>query len=168
MLSTAVAITWKEIGLAWFHRLVIYRQILMPTNHKLHGGCDKSFADDLVTSRYCKHESSLCATICWDFSLVITICSSFSGPTLRALLLTTYCSQWQRLFFFEYFFTVSEVRPLNANMGTVAILAQGTLSGWCVSQAFLVGRSIPGPGFSFRFSNFKKSHDFLRGRNFKK
>ena len=78
MLLTVFAITWKEIGLAWFQRLVIYRQKLMPTNYKLIGECDKSFADDLVASRYCKHESSLCATICWDFSCVPTICSSFN------------------------------------------------------------------------------------------
>ena len=76
MLSTAFAITWKEIDSVWFHRLVTNRQKLLPTNHKLTGGSDKSFADDLVASRYCKHESSLCATICWDFSCVPTICSS--------------------------------------------------------------------------------------------
>ena len=66
----------KRNRFAWFHRLVTYRQKLLPTNYKLIDDCDKSFADDLVASRYCKHESSLCATICWDFSCVPTICSS--------------------------------------------------------------------------------------------
>ena len=37
-------------------------------DNKLHCACDKSFADDLEPSRYCKHESNLCITICWDFS----------------------------------------------------------------------------------------------------
>ena len=53
-----------------------YRQRLLPTNHKLIFRNDKSFADDLVASGYCKHRSSLCATTCWDFSRVPTICSS--------------------------------------------------------------------------------------------
>ena len=67
----------KRNRFVWFHRLVTYRQKLLPTNYKLIDGFDKSFADDLVASRYCKHESSLCATICWDFSCVPTICSPF-------------------------------------------------------------------------------------------
>ena len=33
-------------------------------DNKLHGSCDKSFADDLVPSGCCKHESDLCITIC--------------------------------------------------------------------------------------------------------
>ena len=66
----------KRNRFVWFHRLVIYRQKLLPTNYKLTRGNDKSFADDLVESGYCKCESSLCATIHWDFSRVATICSS--------------------------------------------------------------------------------------------
>ena len=77
MLPTVFVFTWKEIAPRWFHRLVIYRQKLLPTNHKLMHEIDKSFADDLVASRYCKHASSLCATSCWDFSCVPTICSPF-------------------------------------------------------------------------------------------
>ena len=76
MLPTVFVTTWKEIGLSWFQRLVNYRQKLLPTNYKLIGESDKSFADDLVASRYCKHESILCDTICWDSSCVPTICSS--------------------------------------------------------------------------------------------
>ncbi len=66
----------KRNRFVWFHRLVNYRQKLLPTNYKLMRGNDKSFADDLVESGYCKCESSLCATIHWDFSRVATICSS--------------------------------------------------------------------------------------------
>ena len=32
-------------------------------DHKLHCALDKSFADDLVASGYCKCESNLCITI---------------------------------------------------------------------------------------------------------
>ena len=39
-------------------------------------GVDKSFADDLVSSRYCKCESNLCITIHWGFCGVSSICSS--------------------------------------------------------------------------------------------
>ena len=46
------------------------------SNHKLHCAGDKSIADDFGASRYCKCESSLCATIHWGFSCVPTICSS--------------------------------------------------------------------------------------------
>ena len=84
MLPTVFVTTWKEIGLSWFQRLVNYRQKLLPTNYKLTRGNDKSFADDLVESGYCKCESSLCATIHWDFSRVATICSSLFWNVLAA------------------------------------------------------------------------------------
>ena len=35
----------------------------------------KSFVDDLNETGYCKHESSLCATICWGSALVSAICA---------------------------------------------------------------------------------------------
>ena len=35
----------------------------------------KSFVDDLKGTEYCKHESSLCATICWGSALVPAICA---------------------------------------------------------------------------------------------
>ena len=54
------------------------------SNHKLHCAGDKSIADDFGASRYCKCESSLCATIHWGFSCVPTICSS-----LKLLLLSS-------------------------------------------------------------------------------
>ena len=150
MLPTVIVITWKEIGLSWFQRLVIYRQILMPTNHKLTGGCDKSFADDLVASRYCKHESSLCATICWDFSCVPTICSSIFWVILVAITtvcqlflkfsphLKTHLLRFEISLFLNFFFRVDFFLGRFSKcwqfwrwprMGTVAILAQGTLSG---------------------------------------
>ena len=103
----------KRNRFAWFHRLVTYRQKLLPTNYKLIDDCDKSFADDLVASRYCKHESSLCATICWDFSCVPTICSSFSSNLKAGI------SFWRsRLFFVTRFFEqlrlpLARVRPLH-------------------------------------------------------
>ena len=140
MLSTTFAITWKEIGSAWFQRLVIYRQKLLPTDHKLIGECDKSFADDLVASRYCKHESSLCATICWDFSCVPSICSSLFRNLLKPVLLVlpvkeqfhenTYISWNCSLFFFGYLSITSDNSFHPREKSTVAILAQGTLSGW--------------------------------------
>ena len=149
MLLTAFASTWKEIGSAWFQRLVIYRQKLMPTNHKLTGGFDKSFADDLVASRYCKHESSLCATICWDFSCVPTICSSsilnFNSATPRTVHFWQSDGSGGRAYFFVGFLSGSEALSRTRLMFTVAILAQGTLSGWSVSLAFFVLGSNPNP-----------------------
>ena len=65
----------KRNRFSWFHRLVISLKIY-PTHHRLHLAGDKSFADDLVASGYCKHESNLCVTICWDFCRVPSICSS--------------------------------------------------------------------------------------------
>ena len=79
MLFTAFAITWKWIAFAWFRLLDIYWQKLIPTWYRSMSKCDKSFIDDLAASRYCKYESSLCATICWGFSYVPTICSPFYG-----------------------------------------------------------------------------------------
>ena len=52
------------------------------SNHKLHCAGDKSIADDFGASRYCKCESSLCATIHWGFSCVPTICSSLNCLSL--------------------------------------------------------------------------------------
>ena len=59
----------KRNSSCWFHWLVLSLKIT-PTNHKLNHACDKSFADDLVESGYCKCESSLCATIHWGFCRV--------------------------------------------------------------------------------------------------
>ena len=49
---------------------------ILSADNKLHYACDKSFADDLVPSRYCKCESNLCITIHWGFCGVFSICSS--------------------------------------------------------------------------------------------
>ena len=65
----------KRNRFAWFRLLVLSTKI-PPADNKLHCSCDKSFADDLVPSRYCKCESNLCITIHWDFSGVSSICSS--------------------------------------------------------------------------------------------
>ena len=35
----------------------------LSADNKLNCACDKSFADDLVSSRCCKYESNLCITI---------------------------------------------------------------------------------------------------------
>ena len=74
----------KRNRLSWFHRLVPSSKIF-PTQHKLSFAGDKSFADDLVASGYCKCESNLCVTIHWDFCRVPSICSSliqlFTYPT---------------------------------------------------------------------------------------
>ena len=42
--------------------------------NNVHVGQVKSFVDDLKGTGYCKHESSLCATICWGSALVLAIC----------------------------------------------------------------------------------------------
>ena len=76
MLPTIRCLTWEEIGSAWFHQLVNCRQRLMSTIPKLTTAVDKSFVDDLVQTRYCKCESSLCTTRHWDLSCVPMICSS--------------------------------------------------------------------------------------------
>ena len=55
------------------------------SNHKLNCAGDKSIADDFGASRYCKCESSLCATIHWGFSCVPTICSSLKINYMFAL-----------------------------------------------------------------------------------
>ena len=41
----------------------------------LYVGQVKSFVDDLKGTGYCKHESSLCATICWGSAFVLVICA---------------------------------------------------------------------------------------------
>ena len=92
----------KRNRFVWFHRLVIYRQKLLPTNYKLTRGNDKSFADDLVESGYCKCESSLCATIHWDFSRVATICSSLFWIVIGDL--SSSQSSVDRRFFFAKIF----------------------------------------------------------------
>ncbi len=85
MLFTAYAVTWEEIDLFWFHQLVTYRQIdYCQLLLRLNGGSDKSFVDDLVASRYCKCESSLCTTRHWGLSLVSMICSSLFLKVWRA------------------------------------------------------------------------------------
>ena len=43
--------------------------------NNVHVGQVKSFVDDLKGTGYCKHESSLCATICWGSALVPAICA---------------------------------------------------------------------------------------------
>lgn len=48
----------------------------LSADHRLNCVCDKSFADDLVSSRCCKYESNLCITIYWGFCGVSSICSS--------------------------------------------------------------------------------------------
>ena len=65
----------KRNRFSWFHRLVTSSKNY-PTHHMLHLVGDKSFADDLVASGYCKYESNLCVTIYWDFCRVPSICSS--------------------------------------------------------------------------------------------
>ena len=65
----------KRNRFAWFHRLVSSSKNF-PTHYKLSFVSDKSFADDLVASGYCKCESKLCLTIHWGFCRVPTICSS--------------------------------------------------------------------------------------------
>ena len=65
----------KRNRFAWFRLPLLSTQI--PTaDNKLHCACDKSFADDLVPSRYCKRESHLCMAIRWGFCGVSSICSS--------------------------------------------------------------------------------------------
>ena len=65
----------KRNRFAWFRLPILSTQIPSADN-KLHCACDKSFADDLVPSRYCKRESNLCITIRWGFCGVSSICSS--------------------------------------------------------------------------------------------
>ena len=51
-------------------------------------GWVKSFVDDLEGTEYCKHESSLCATICWGSALVPAICArrlSWTQTTVSSL-----------------------------------------------------------------------------------
>ena len=74
----------KRNRFAWFHRLVISSKII-PTHHKWHLVGDKSFADDLVASGYCKYESNLCVTIYWDFCRVPSICSSLISDIYFAM-----------------------------------------------------------------------------------
>ena len=72
----------KRNRFSWFHRLVTSLKNY-PTHHMLHLVGDKSFADDLVASGYCKCESNLCVTIHWDFCRVPSICSSLIQLTKR-------------------------------------------------------------------------------------
>ena len=65
----------KRNRFSWFQRLVTSSKNY-PTHHKISFASDKSFADDLVASGYCKCESNLCVTIHWDFCRVPSICSS--------------------------------------------------------------------------------------------
>ena len=65
----------KRNRFAWFRLPILSTQIPSADN-KLQCACDKSFADDLVPSRYCKRESNLCITIRWGFCGVSSICSS--------------------------------------------------------------------------------------------
>ena len=75
MLSTASIVTWQALGLGPVaHELLLplkVLQLILISNL----GSDKSFADDLTESRYCKCESSLCVTIHWGSSWVFLICS---------------------------------------------------------------------------------------------
>ena len=48
----------------------------LSADYRLKCACDKSFADDLVSSGCCKYESKLCLTIYWGFCRVSSICSS--------------------------------------------------------------------------------------------
>ena len=79
----------KRNRFAWFRLPILSTQIPSADN-KLHCACDKSFADDLVPSRYCKRESDLCITIRWGFCGVSSICSSLIFPFLDI-------SIWQRI-----------------------------------------------------------------------
>ena len=71
----------KRNRFAWFRLPILSTQIPSADN-KLHCPCDKSFADDLVPSRYCKRESNLCITIRWGFCGVSSICSSLIFPSM--------------------------------------------------------------------------------------
>ena len=56
----------------------------LSADNKLNCACDKSFADDLVSSRCCKYESNLCITIYWGFCGVSSICSSLNFQQISA------------------------------------------------------------------------------------
>ena len=77
MLSTALRCYVRRnrlclISPVGYHSTNDYYQLLLMLN----GEGDKSFVDDLVASRYCKCESSLCATRHWGLSCVPMICSN--------------------------------------------------------------------------------------------
>ena len=57
--------------------MVIYRQILLPTKYKLICGSDKSFADDLVASGYCKCERLLVSRSTEIFPMFLRFVLSF-------------------------------------------------------------------------------------------
>ena len=147
MLFTAYAVTWEEIDLFWFHQLVTYRQIdYCQLLLRLNGGSDKSFVDDLVASRYCKCESSLCCYEALRFILCfydlffsvkeVSIWKEISGHTLfwvwPLFSLTDFLLAWGDLFAVPFFLIrVLELEALYAytSIDTVAILAQGKHSG---------------------------------------
>ena len=84
----------KRNRFAWFRLPILSTQIPSADN-KLHCACDKSFADDLVSSRYCKRESNLCITIRWGFCGVSSICSSLIFPLIVGVRLSaTFRSIW--------------------------------------------------------------------------
>ena len=174
------SIYMKRNRFAWFRLLMLSSKILS-ADYKLHCVCDKSFADDLVSSRYCKCESNLCITIHWGFCGVPSICSSlvFWFEILRASPLLRWCP-----YFFAVFFPSSSMgsqrkhetsRSLNSlkfhgfarnhetwrnwrvpvspelAQSTVAILAQGTTRGFAKAVPLFFEETAWAAATAFRF-----------------
>ena len=89
---------WKPLSRNWGwlsgakHCVSVYRRITRvsflwrepllyanPPEKSISSSRDRSSEDDLAASRYCKHESGHCATICWGSSWASAICIILSG-----------------------------------------------------------------------------------------
>ena len=76
--------------------------------NNVHVGQVKSFVDDLKGTGYCKHESSLCATICWGSALVPAICAWL-------VLLAMYCVNHR-----DAYWTSSAISPPPTTTATLS------------------------------------------------
>ena len=108
-----------------------YCQLLLMLN----GEGDKSFVDDLVVSRYCKCESSLCCyealryILCfYDLFLLVLKLTQIAKKRCNQKLLRISEAVLHAFFALWWQFGL-EVCPLIVNLFTVAILAQGKQSG---------------------------------------